>query len=217
MRNRRGIARGHGNVFDATADLIRHDLRQRRARALPLGRGAGCHRDLTVGEHAHGHALERPKAGAFHVVCNPDAEVASFAARLALARRKVLVARECERALLAFRKVSARIDERLAVAKDQADGIGHRLERDHVAPAQFGAIELELARDVIHQPLHGEDRLRSAGAAHDRRRHAVGEHDGCLEAISRHHVRPREGRRGDIRHDDAPGQECAGVVQEVNQ
>jgi len=49
---------------------------------------------------------------------------------------------------------------------------------DYISPAQFGAIELELARDAIHQPLHGEDRLRSACAAHDRRRHAVGEHDG---------------------------------------
>src|SRR6516162_5955312 len=86
-----GIARSHDDVLDAAADLIGHDLGERRARALALRGGAGRHRDLAVGKDAHGDALERPKARAFHVVGYADAEVAPVGARFRLPRAKALV------------------------------------------------------------------------------------------------------------------------------
>ena len=43
-----GVADGHDDVFDAAAELIGDDLRQRRARALALVGGAGRDRDLAV-------------------------------------------------------------------------------------------------------------------------------------------------------------------------
>src|SRR5262249_59926596 len=117
------------------------------ARALPLRGGASRHRDLAIGKDAHGHALERPQPRALHVVGDTDAEVAAFGARFRLARMKALVVGESERAPLTFRKISARVDERLAIAKNQSDGIGHLLGSDHVASTQLGAIDLELAPD----------------------------------------------------------------------
>ncbi len=72
---------------------------------------------------------------------------------------------------------------------------------------------LQLARDAVQQPLHGEHRLRPAGAAHHRGRHPVGERDRGLHAVGRHDIGAGERRRRDIGHDDAPRQERAGVVQ----
>ena len=87
LRDRRGVAGGHHDVFDAAADMVGHDLRQRRARALSLDGGAGRDRDLAVGQHAHGDALERPEARAFDVIADADAEIAALGARVGSAAR----------------------------------------------------------------------------------------------------------------------------------
>ena len=77
----------------------------------------------------------------------------------------------------------------------------------------FGAVEVKLARDAVHQPLHREHRLRPPGAAHHRGRHAVGQRHRAFDPVGRNHVGPRQGGRRDERHDDAPRQIGAGVVQ----
>src|SRR5262249_60458175 len=112
------------------------------ARGLSLGGGAGRDRDLAVGQHPHGDAFERTKPGALDVVGDADADIAPFGTRGRLPRWEARVIRQSERAGLAPREVAARIDERLAVAKDEADGVGHLLRPDHVARAQLGAVEL---------------------------------------------------------------------------
>ena len=105
------------------------------------------------------------------------------------------------------------IDDRLAVAEDQRNFVRHLLGLDHVAAAHLDAVELQLARDAVHQPLHDEHRLRPAGAAHRRGRHFIGERDRDVELVGRHHVGSGHGHRGDVRHHDAPRREGAGVVQ----
>ena len=118
-----------------------------------------------------------------------------------------------QRRLLPFRIIAAVIDQRLAVAENQTDRVGHLLRLDEIAPPHLGAIELQFAGDAVEQSLHGEHRLRPAGAAHRRRRHLVGEHHHGVELIGRDHIGARHGRRGDVRHDDAPRHEGAGVMQ----
>ena len=59
LRDRRRIADRHDDVLDRAADLVGDDLRQCRARALPLRGSPGRDRDLAVGEHPHRDALER--------------------------------------------------------------------------------------------------------------------------------------------------------------
>jgi hypothetical protein len=118
-----------------------------------------------------------------------------------------------QRGLLPFRIIAAVVNQRLAVAENQADLVGHLLGLDEIAPAHLGTIELQFAGDAVEQSLHGEHRLRPAGAAHRRRRHLVGEHHHGVELIGRYHVRARHGGRRDVRHDDAPRHEGAGIVQ----
>ncbi len=106
--------------------------------------------------------------------------------RGALPLAEAVVIGERQRGCLAARIIAAVVDQRLAVAEDQADLVGHLLGLDEIAPAHLGAIELQFARDAVHQPLHREHRLRPAGAAHRRGRHLVGEHDHGVELIGRH-------------------------------
>ena len=215
LRDRRGVARGHDNVAHGAAHFIGNDLRQRRDGALPLRGRAGCDRNLAVGQDAHGDALERTQPRALDVVGDPDAEVAPLRAGRALARAKVLVAGELERALLAPREISAGVDERLAVAEREPDGVGHLIRTNHVAAAHLARIERKGARDAVDEPFHGKHRLRPAGAAHHRGRYAIGERHAELEPIGGHPI--GSGDRGcrDIGRDDPPRQEGSGVVQQV--
>src|SRR6476661_5758851 len=111
---------------------------------------ACCHRDLSIGQNAHGDALEGSEPCPFDVICDADAEISSFRASLTLADGKMLIvgARKC--LLLAFRKISAVIHERLSIAKHQSEGIAHLLGADHIASTQFGAINCEFACHPIH-------------------------------------------------------------------
>ncbi len=207
-----GVAERHHDVGDRTAEPVGDDLRQRRMGALPLGGRAGRHRDLAVAQDAHGDAFERPEPGAFHVIADADADMAPGGARGRLARREAGIVGKGHGARLAQREIAARIDQRLAVAEYEADPVRHLFRRDHVAAAQFGAVDGEFARHPVHQALHGEHRLRPAGAAHHRGRHPVGEDDRGLELECRYHIGSGKGGRGDIGRDDSPWQVGAVVV-----
>src|SRR5207302_1104807 len=117
-------------------------LRERRALSLALVGGAGRHRDLAVGEDPHRDALERPEPGALHIVADADADITALGARAGLPGTEALIVGEAERGRLAAREIAAVVDQRLAVAKDQSDRIGHLVGTDEVAPAQLGAIEI---------------------------------------------------------------------------
>ena len=164
-------------------------------------------------QHPHRDALERAQARALDVIAEPDADEAAFVERRALPLAEAFIVGLRQRGLLPFRIIAAVVDQRLAVAEQQADFVRHLLRLDEIAPPHLGAIELQFARDAVEQTLHGEHRLRPAGAAHRRRRHLVGEHHHGVELIGRNHIRTRHGRRGDVRHDDAPRHEGAGIVQ----
>ena len=190
-------------------------MRQRRARALALCGRAGGDRDLAAGQHAHGHAFEWSQPGALDIIADADAEIAALRARLGLADGKRLITGKRQRAPVTLREVTARIDQRLSVTKCEADRVRHLFGLDHVAVAELGAVEPKLLRDAVEQPFHDKYRLRPAGAAYDRRRNTIGEHHRCVDTIGRHHVRAGHGRRGNVRRDDAPGQERAGIMHDT--
>src|SRR5260221_12461254 len=104
LRDRRRVADGHDDVFDAAADLIGDDLRQRRARALPLRRRAGRDRDLGVGQDADGPALERPEPRPFYVVRESDATMPPSAPGLPLPPPELLIIGAPDAPLLPFGK-----------------------------------------------------------------------------------------------------------------
>src|SRR5947208_3172929 len=83
---------------------------------LPLRGGAGRDRNLAVGQNAYTHALERAEPGALHVIGDPDAEIAPLRPRRPPPDAEVVVAGKRERTPLALRKVSACVNQRLAVA-----------------------------------------------------------------------------------------------------
>ena len=155
------------------AELIGGDLRQRRAMALPLRRCAREQANLAGAQYPHGRALERSEPAPFHVICDTDPDVSALRARRRLPGWKVRVVGELVRLGLACRIVAAVVGQRLAVAKHEPDRIRHLLRPDQVAGAQRGGIKRERARRLVHQALHGEHRLRPAGAAHRRGRHRL--------------------------------------------
>ena len=208
-----GIADRHHDVLDAAADLFGDDLRQRGAGALALIGGAGRDRDLAARQDANGDALERTEPGAFDIIADADADQPALIECRALPLPETVIAGKPQRFVLSFRIVAAVIDQRLAVAEQQADRVGHLFRLDEIAPPHFGAIERQFARDAVEQPLHREHRLRPAGAAHRRGRHFVGEDDDGLQMIGRHHIGTGHGHGGDIGHDDAPRHESAAIVQ----
>jgi len=202
--DRAGVAQRHHNVFDAAADLLGHDLRQRGARALALIGGPGRDGDLAALQDAHGDALERTEPGALDIISETDANEPTLLARDTLALAEAFIVGLYQRGFLTVRIIATVIDQRLAVAENQPDFVRHLFWLDEIAAANFGPIELQLVGDAIHQPLHCEHRLRPAGAAHRRGRHLVGQNDGDFELIGRDHIGPRYGCRGDIGHDYAP-------------
>ena len=67
----------------------------------------------------------------------------------------------------------------------------------------------------INQPFHHENGLWPAGTAHGGRRDHIGKGDRDIHPIGRQPVGTRQGRSGDIRHDDAPGQVGPGVMNKM--
>ena len=85
---------------------------------------------------------------------------------------------------------------------------------DEVAPPDLCAVDPEIVRRPVEQPLHHEDPVGPAGApvrAHGR---LVGEDRGELAVVIRNAVRAGKGGAGDDRDDQPVGAIGAGVIQE---
>ena len=190
-RGRGAVAGGDGDIRHVAAELIGDDLRQHRLGALAHMHRAGKNVDLARRRDAHGDRFERAAPGAFDEIGKPDAEIAAGVRALLLPRVKIVPAGARQRRLLAGRIIAAVEHDLDAAAGRQRRLARHLFRRNEIAAAHLGAIERELARDAVEQPLHGEDALRLAGAAHRRDRHLVGERELDVEPIGRHFIGER--------------------------
>ena len=174
------------------AELFGDDLRQHGLGALPHRGGAGRTCTLPDGADPHRHALERTAPGALDEIGDADADDSGPPRAPRLARAETRPSRRAPAPLLAARIVAAvEHDRQCRRASSSGVAYGIALGRDEIAPPHLGAVEAELARHAVEQPLHHEGALRLAGAAHRRHRHLVGERELDLEAIGRHARRAR--------------------------
>jgi hypothetical protein len=164
---------------------------------------------------AHEAGLERPAAGALDAMRQADAEIAAARAPRPGAFGNASQPAAPAHLGLAGRIIAAVVFHGRAGARLERLLVRHLARRNEIAPPHLGAVELHLARDEIEQPLHGERRLRIAGAAHRRHRRLVAHGDGDVDRQPRHDVGAAHGRGrivGDVRVLQRIG---AGVVQQL--
>src|SRR5205814_8550964 len=102
------------------------DLGEDRLHALALRRGAAGDIELAGRFDAHQRALERPNSGALDVEADAEPEMTAFAPRRGLARtdgRNAADRLQCQ--LQRARIAAAVVDDRLAIAIQQPDMVGH--------------------------------------------------------------------------------------------
>ena len=181
----------------------------------PIAAAPVIDRDAAGVRYPHDAGFERAAAGALDAVREPDADIAAFGARRALALLEVVPAGGLEHHRLTGGIVAAVILHGRAGARFQRLGVGHLLGRDEVAPAQLGAVDTQLARHPVHHPLHRERRLRIAGAADRGDRRLVGGGDRDVHLQRRHDVGAAHHRGGIVRDVDVLQRVGADVVDQV--
>ena len=184
------VAPEHLDALGRHAELVAHDLRERRLVALAHRRRSREQRDGAVGIDSQlgGVRVHRRIRPAGHLDRVGDAETAQLAVlpRLGAPLLEAGPIGETERHVHATPELAA------VVGEDEARLERHRRGRDQIAASQLDRIDLELARRDVDDALDRVGRLRPAGAAVRPRRRRVREHTGRL------HVDRR--RRVDARH-----------------
>ena len=110
--------------------------------------------------------------------------------------------------------IAAVVFELRKVLIDDLVVVGKRIGRNEIAPPDLGAVDAELARGDIEQPLDDEDAVLAAGAAVRRDDRLVGEDRRERAVVVRHHIRPEQRALTVDRHRQSIGIVGAGVVQE---
>ncbi len=188
------VAVQHDDVFDRDADAIGDDLRERRLLPLPVRRDAGDHRHLAGDLHAHrspfpaagGHCLRRPHRADLDVGRDADArQLARRASGVAILHELIPV-----RELLRLRQRALIV---AAVVGEAARGRERELRRlRKVLQPDLEAIDAELVRDDVHQPLDQVRRLGAPRAAVRVGRHLVRVDADDLHLHRGNPVAPRE-------------------------
>ena len=209
LRARPGVAGDELDVVERHAEGVRDDLAPRGVVALTVRGRTGHDLDLAGREHAHRGRL--PATGAVgqraqdagrrqtaHLGEGRDADaelhdVLAVAAALLLRTQPDHV--EHLLGLLGGRLVVARV-----VGQPRHHGVRELLVRDPVLLAQLHRVAPEGVRQLIHDPLDGVRRLRTAGAAVGVRRGLGGEDAGAGEVVARHLVDGREHEGPEHRH-----------------
>ena len=110
--------------------------------------------------------------------------------------------------------IAAVVFERREILIDQLVVVGECIGRNEIAPPDVGAVEFELVRGDVHEPLDHEHAVLAAGAAVGRHDRLVGEdsREGALVIFD--HVRTEDRDLAVDRHGQPIGIVRAGVVQE---
>ena len=176
-----GVAVHHVHVIDRYAQARGDHLRERRLMPLAMAVRAGEHRHLAGGVHANFARLEQARPGAEGTGNRGRRDAAGF--DVAGVTQPALLA--ALRGLGAPRRESGDIGDFYRLGQRRfivADVVLQRHRRlvgkslDEIAPADFGRIELHLARRGFHQALDHVGRLGPARAAIGVDRRGVGEH-----------------------------------------
>ncbi len=199
VRKAPGVGRDHAHAFNRHRQNVGGDLGEHRMVALALRRGAGRDHHLAVGLDRDLRALVGAEAGVLDVARDAEAEIFAGGARRRAAGGKIRHARErgVETAMI----VAAVIGHGRAVARLHAGHIGEAIARHEARAPHLGAVELQFARHAVGEALQHEGRVGTAGAAHRRGRHLVGE-DGVERDVERLQrvgagERPHAGERQD--------------------
>jgi hypothetical protein len=175
----------HGDVGRLQAELVGDDLRQRGGGSLAVRRRAGDEQRPSGRIDPEDRALVRSEAREQHVAREPDAQepaVRSPGPLGGLLAPSLRVTGEGERSVERPRVVPAVVDDR-NLGGAGADVPGELVAPDEVSPADGGGVEPELARQIVHGPLGGEDGFRLAGAAIRRRRRFRGERHAHVAGV----------------------------------
>ena len=209
------VSRHDPHIFDLHSQHIGDQLREHREVTLSLRTDAGGAANLAARLDRHARSLVRADARAFDVTHNTDADVASFGAQpRLLVAHEVVVADDLGRLFERRQIVAAVVNQRRGILKH--DLVIHRksVRRDQVALADLDAVDAQLARGQIEQPLADEDAVLAPGAPHRGHDRLVGEDRRKLALVVGNIVGPEQ-RALTV---DGNGQPirvvCAGVEQE---
>src|ERR1700730_5507726 len=174
-------------LFDWDTEPLVEQLSEARLVPLSIRYGADDDVDAAIGVYSELCALARNAGCSIHVVSDANATIFAESPGRGLARRKPVPISKHQRLFHDIVIGAAVIDhpERICVR--------HLLLRHEIAAAQFDAIETELARGDIDQPLHHEHHFGPPGAAVGSRRRGVAHHAAGTEVRGRYAI--------DARHD----------------
>ena len=197
-----GVAVQDDDVFDRHAKPVGRDLGEGRLLPLAVGRDAGNDGDFARHFHPHAapfpaarrHRRRRPHAADLDVGGDADAEQPPGGTRGGTLLHQLIPVGEL-----------LRLDERLlvvaAVVGDAARGRKRKFVRQgKMFEAQLEAIDADLPRDHVHQPLDQVSRLRAAGAAIGVGRHLVRVHAGDVDLHRRDPVAAGQHQAGQRRN-----------------
>ena len=184
------VAGDHADVRDIDAERIGNQLREYSEVSLTLRAHAGRTAHFAARLDGHARAFVWPDARAFHVTTDADANEPSVFARLRLlVAYERVVADDVGCLLQRGQIVAAVVNQRRGILEH--DLVIHRetVRRNQVALANLHAIDAELARRDVEQPLADEDAVLPPGAANRRDDRLVGEDGGELAFVVRNVVR----------------------------
>src|SRR6267142_4503238 len=184
------------DAIDRYFERVSRDLREDRLDTLAHGGGAEIDRKCPVIVDLEPRRLLRAGGAAFDKTRNAEAVIA--AVDQSAAELRLLVPPDLAEALLEGSSVFAAVVAVLGVSRlHMRNRIRLLGLRDEIAPAEFQAINAEISRSHVDQPLQEEIRLEAAWPT-------IGA-DRCLVG------HPKLGVDHDMRHAVGPGQELADI------
>ncbi len=181
-----GVAVVEADLVGTDAEPVGDDLAERGGVALAVVVGADRDGDGAGRIEADLRMLDQPGIGGLDGARQAEPAQLAAPARLGAAGGKAGIVRLDQAVLQVLAEVAA------VIGVDQRRLIGHGLGRDHVAPAQFGAVDPELASGKIDHGLDHIGGLGPAGAAVGAGQHGVAEDRGDFGMDRRNHIRARE-------------------------
>jgi hypothetical protein len=198
------VSADHRDPVERHVEGVGGDLGERRLVALARAHRAGGDQTAAAQVERDTRALERTDGGALDVAGDPDPapDPARPQRRLLGAERRVAggVQRRVERGP----EVAGVVHERIAIAIRHPQ-IPREIGRGQiVAASDLGRIDAELAREPVDGAVHGEHRLRPAGAAVRRVGRLLRDHRLDLHGQIAHAMRAQQVRDRVVGKHDAP-------------
>ena len=209
-----GVARHDADVLNRRAQLLGHDLCKRGVVPLPLRADAHGHRNAPARLHRHLRALVGPNARALDVGHHADADVLALLAQpRLLGFDEIVVVDEVERFVQRGLVVARIVAQGGKVLVDDFVVVGKGVRRDEIFAADVDAVDLQLLRGQIEQPLHDKDAVLPPRAAVGGDDGFVGEDGAKFAVVVGHAILAEQCTLAVDGHSQAVGRVGPGVVQ----